>query len=78
MALFGLCCLKIFYLISILKVEATATAEALVISTGCYAVLIGGQLPTLRNSISVPFSRINFPFFLFESLSREDGTGRQS
>jgi hypothetical protein len=32
MALFGLCCLNIFYLFTILKVEARGTAEILVSS----------------------------------------------
>jgi hypothetical protein len=34
------------------------------LSTGCYAVLIGGQLPTLRDNISVPFSRVKFSILI--------------
>jgi hypothetical protein len=45
--------------------------------TECYAVLIGGHSPTLRDNISVPFSRVQL-FFFFERMALEGGTGRHS
>jgi hypothetical protein len=46
--------------------------------TGYYAASRGDFLPTFRDNLSVPFSRVKNPWIIFGFSTLEDGTDRLS
>ena len=45
---------------------------------GCYAASTGNLLPTFRDNLSVPSSRVKNPIMILRLLILEDGTNRLS